>query len=547
MRHIFSWSTWSIATKILVPFLSIAVIAISVFAYITFSDISDLGDYALETSTDLGESAIEDSTAHLTALGEEIITQKAADVAVQVGMYLAGRLPMTVDEMRSDPALRDIVVQTVGETGYTTLIDPSNAVILVHRFPGQEKDISPLSELLPSFWQLIEDSAGGDVTAGYYDWLEVDGRITEKYAAIAPVVYGGDEILTLWATTYIEEFSQPVAATRQGISEAIAESERIIRDSVNDTQRAFIISFVVIFFVVTVLALLLSRAITRPILSLKKGAAEIGFGKLDYRLDIGSRDELGDLARSFNTMAADLRTYVDKLEQTAAENIAKEKTIQDNLRTYALKVSQAQENERKRIARELHDDTVQALVAVTRNLEALAEGTSDMSADDIREQVRELTRGVRRFSQELRPSVLDDLGLIPALKWLANDLAQNYGVHVDMITKGSPLQLSPEVELILFRIVQESLSNVRKHSGATEANVTVRFSDTQLVVTVEDNGRGFSISAVEELATAGKLGLLGIKERAELLGGTFDIKSGPGRGTTLVVTLPIDRGQDVAQ
>lgn len=542
MRQLFTWSTWSIATKILVPFLALAVIAIAVFAYIAISDIRELGDYALETSTDLGASAIEDSTAHLNTLGEEIITQKAEDVAVQIEMYLEGRSPMTMGEMRADEDLRDIVVQTVGETGYTTLIDPVNAVIVIHLFPEQEKDITPLRGQLPSFWTLIEDTADGTGSAGYYDWLEVDGRITEKYAAIVPVRTSGLETLTLWATTYIEEFSRPAAVTRQDINDAIAESGRIISDNVADAQRVFIISIAVLLLVVTGLALLLSRAITRPILSLKQGAAEIGRGKLDYRLDVTSRDELGELARSFNTMASDLRTYVDELEKTAAENIAQEKTIQDNLRLYARKVGQAQEDERKRIARELHDDTVQALVVIARRLEELAGGTSNPAAAEIREQVRELTKGVRRFSQELRPSVLDDLGLIPALKWLAADLAKNHGIAVDTGTDGTPVQLPAETELMLFRIVQEALANVRKHSGATEAHVMVGFLEQELTVTVQDNGRGFDTGGVAELAGAGKLGLLGMRERAELLGGRLDVHSSPGRGTTVTVTLPLDRG-----
>ncbi len=537
MKKLFSWSTWSITTKILVPFLVLTIVAMSVILYIAFSDISGLGDYALQTSTDLGNAAIEDSTESLTRLGESVITQKANDVARQVEMYLASRPVMTVEEMRADEALRAIIVQSVGVTGYTTLIDPANTVIIIHRFPGQEKDISPLRETLPTFWQLIEDSQDGPV-AGYYDWQEVDGSITEKYAAISPVNADGYISLTLWATTYIEEFSSPAEQTRQNIVGAIEESTSFIDNQVKSTQSALLIAFGALVAVVMGLVLVISRTLTRPVLSLSHGAGQIGQGNLDYRLPVSSRDELGDLAMAFNRMAADLQSYIDRLKQTADDNIAKERTIQDNLRSYARAISRAQEDERKRIARELHDDTLQSLVVVARHLEELGGSESGLTVAEVREEVRELAKSVRRFSQELRPSILDDLGLIPALKWLAQELQNNFGIEVTVKTSGKQHQLDAETELSLFRVVQEALTNVRKHAEATEASVRVSFHDDRIKVTVKDNGKGFDTAQRNSDANGeSKLGLLGMQERAELIGGTFEITSAPGEGTTVTVRV----------
>ncbi len=539
MRKIIGWYKWSIATKILVPFLSLSVVAIAVFAYVAVTNIEDLGDYAQQTSTSLGESAIADSTAHLNSLGEEIISQKARDVARQLEIYLADRPPMTEAEMLADPELREIVVQPVGATGYTTLIDPVGGVILIHKFPGQEKDITPLRATLPSFWALIEASESGREIAGYYDWQEVDGSITEKYASIVPVRTADGHLYTLWATTYIEEFSQPAAETEQQISAAILQSGGYIARQVGGMQHIFIIIFVLLVAVVTVLALLLSRAITSPVQALQKGAREIGLGRLDYRLALKSQDELGELAAAFNAMGADLKKYIEELQSTAAENIAKERTIQENLRHYVEQVNEAQEAERKRVARELHDETLQALTVVYRHLEELAAGSSSHTIDSVNEEIREINRGIRRFSQELRPSILDDLGLLPALQWLARDMTENHGIKVGTEVSGEPRPLPPKTELTLFRIVQEALTNVRKHAQATEASVAIAFAADETRVSVSDNGQGFRAPAAwGDLARDGKLGLTGIQERAQLEGGRVEMASRPGGGTVLTVAIP---------
>ncbi|MGD9116525.1 MAG: HAMP domain-containing protein [Dehalococcoidia bacterium] len=540
MKRLFGWQRWSIGTKILVPFLVLSVLSIVVFAYVALTNINELGDHARETSLSLGESAIEDSTAHLNSLGENIISQKAEDVARQVEMYLEATGLTTTAAISNDAELRDIVVQPVGTTGYTALIDPRDAVILIHKYPGQEKDVSPLQETLPSFWSLIEASRQGELIAGYYDWLEVDGSITEKYASIAPVRTVDGKLLTLWATTYIEEFSLPAAETEAEINAAILQSEDYISDKVADIEHIFIIISIMLVIIVTILALALSRAITSPIHSLQKGAREIGQGKLDYKLEMPSQDELGSLADSFNKMSADLKKYIEELKATAAENIAKERIIQENLRRYVQRVNEAQETERKRIARELHDETIQELVVVARHLEELAKSSTTRSTAKIQEEIREIIRGVRRFSQELRPSILDDLGLVPAVEWLSRETTENYGITVKTEFEGDQRQLPETAELTLFRIIQEAVANVRKHSKATEAKIKIKFSADKVRVTVEDNGAGFAMpDDWAELTATGKLGLVGMRERVQLIGGQLKIDSRPGQGTVLTVEIPL--------
>lgn len=545
MKKVFSWSDWGITTKILFLFMGISVISMGVTGYITLSSIHEMGDYSLKTSILLGERAIEDSTAHLKKLGEDTIDQIAKNVAKNVEMYFATHSHMSLEEMRNDEELREIVVQPVGTTGYTCLLDSNDFIIVIHKYPGQEKYLSSLKDTLPSFWTVLTFSAGGKSSTGYYDWIEIDGSIRQKYASIIPIHSLNSEALTLWATTYIDEFSRPAEETKKEINIAIAESSEHIKENVSKMQDAFVIIFTVLVNLVIVIALLLSRVITNPILALKQGADEIGQGKLDYKLVIKNKDELGDLANSFNKMAIALKNNMEELKRTAIANISKERKIQENLRFYVQKVTEAQEAERKRIARELHDETAQALVIVSRHLEDLTTGKSQLSAGDIREEVRKILEGVRHFSQELRPSILDDLGLIPAIKWLASDLTKNYGITVINDIKGSQQPLPPETEIALFRIIQEALTNVRKHSQATEVSVSMVISEDKISVSIRDNGKGFEIPVrMGELTRSGKLGLNGMQERAQLLGGTLRIESNKGEGTNLSVEIPFQRTFD---
>jgi signal transduction histidine kinase len=187
----------------------------------------------------------------------------------------------------------------------------------------------------------------------------------------------------------------------------------------------------------------------------------------------------------------------------------------------------------------LHDDTIQALIVASRNLDDLAAGNSKLSAGEIREEIRKIIEGLRRFSQELRPSVLDDLGLIPAVKWLAADLEKNSDIRAAAEVTGSQRSLPPEKELMLFRIIQEALTNIRRHSGANTAAVKIDYDQNQVILIIRDNGQGFEPPPrLSELARTGKLGLAGMTERVQLLGGTLHIESRPGQGTELTIVVP---------
>ncbi len=207
------------------------------------------------------------------------------------------------------------------------------------------------------------------------------------------------------------------------------------------------------------------------------------------------------------------------------------------LRSFLSLFTQAQEEERGRISRELHDDTAQVLVAIGRRIDRLSRdlsGEPRTRADDIRSELNGAIEGVRRFARNLRPSVLDDLGLLPALEWLASQAATPTRLEL----QGSERRLPAAAELTLFRMVQEGLGNTDRHAHASSAAIRVLFSDTEVTVTLTDDGVGFSPEHARLQAQAGHLGLTGMRERVLLAGGRLEVSSTPGQGSRLQFSLP---------
>ena len=232
--------------------------------------------------------------------------------------------------------------------------------------------------------------------------------------------------------------------------------------------------------------------------------------------------------------------------QHIARDVTKERWMQDSLRYYLQQITKAQEEERKRIARDLHDDTAQALYALTRQVDNFVRSNSNLPVDnaaflkDLREQLGKVLQGVRHFSQDLRPSILDDLGLLATLRWLVDELKKQSGIELDLRVLGFERRLEPHVELMLFRIVQEALRNIVKHAEASKVEVEMDFGEDKIRVSISDNGKGFKLSGdLGDLPRVGRLGLAGMEERARLLGGSLRIQTEPDKGTTVMVEVPI--------
>jgi len=232
--------------------------------------------------------------------------------------------------------------------------------------------------------------------------------------------------------------------------------------------------------------------------------------------------------------------------QHIARDVTKERQMEENLRYYIEEITKAQEEERKRIARELHDETAQQLIALSHQLEDFVRNNERLSPDDIervgswRRHIKDTQQGLRWFIRELRPPMIDDLGLLPAVKWLKEELEVVSGMSVDLKVVGDERRFNPEAELVLFRIVQESLANVRRHAEASKVEVLLEFAGDKTIVTVSDNGKGFQMpKALGDMSRLGKLGLIGMEERVRLLRGKLVVKSEVGIGTTVTVMVPV--------
>lgn len=213
---------------------------------------------------------------------------------------------------------------------------------------------------------------------------------------------------------------------------------------------------------------------------------------------------------------------------------------------YMAQIFKAQEDERRRIAQELHDDSMQTLLVIANRAQTLISDYHFETAPEvkdhiewIRDAILNVSEEVRRISLDLRPSILDEIGLIPALRWLGDRLNEKDGITAKIRVSGVTRKLKPEADVTIFRIVQEALNNVRRHSKATRVVVALKFTPTGLNITVQNNGKGFALQErIGKFTAGGKLGLIGMQQRAQFLNGTLNIQSSPGKGT--LVSLEIN-------
>jgi len=236
------------------------------------------------------------------------------------------------------------------------------------------------------------------------------------------------------------------------------------------------------------------------------------------------------------------QTKVDALEQIQRDLVERESLRRELLRRTVL----AQEEERSRIARELHDETAQILTAFNLHLASLSEIFNETKAVNqityLKKLSQQMADGIYRLVYDLRPAQLDDLGLVPALKFLVEEINRQTGLEVSLDIKGTYKRLDSLIETVIFRVTQESLTNVVRHSGVNRAWVTLEFRPDYLIVEVTDHGCGFSNEGI--YSSPQWLGLAGMRERVDAVGGQFEIHTEPGKGTRISVHISLVQGSD---
>jgi signal transduction histidine kinase len=298
-----------------------------------------------------------------------------------------------------------------------------------------------------------------------------------------------------------------------------------------------------------------ARSVTQPVGVLTEEAERIASGELAWPIPRLGEDEVGRLGQALDRMRLSIKGLVDRveganeqLEQRVAARTSELAAANEQLRDreearrdLLRKVITAQEDERRRVARELHDQTTQSLAVLLMRIERAAEDIragKDPGLDEVKVLATWLLDDVHRLILDLRPGVLDDLGLLSAIRWYGERTLKERGVAV-RYEFGELGRLAPELETALFRMCQETMTNIARHAQATQVLIEVAVEGREVHVTIEDDGKGFDPAEVARRPGRPHWGLLGIAERAEILGGHAGIDSAPGAGTRVDVRIPL--------
>jgi len=284
------------------------------------------------------------------------------------------------------------------------------------------------------------------------------------------------------------------------------------------------------------MALFTSRLVSRPLALLAQNADEIAAGRLTQPFVAPKIDEISHLTRSLTTMTTSLVREIDQ-RRVAEEHLHRSR---EQLHNLSIHLQTVREEECIRIARDIHDDLGQCLTTLKLNLALLSDDASAM-APMVRERIGEMSdlvdgtiRSVHRIIAELRPRILDDLGLTAAVEWLVADFQKRTGIPVELSVYPPEIILDRERSTAVFRIVQEALLNVARHARAAAVRVSLTDIDGQFELHIRDNGRGITPHETEDSRS---FGLMGIRERARGLHGTAVIAGSPNEGTTVAVSF----------
>ena len=421
------------------------------------------------------------------------------------------------------------VIKSPVDDAYIGLISaPSKAgSLIIGAFSIPDLVKNTLGDILPAESQLSTLLVDSDQQILYQagdagDYSSDHPGITEALRGKSGTVYvgaGGDEHVTAYSPVTIPGWALVTEESWEAVS----------TPTLRMTQFAPLV--LVPALLIMLLALWFStRQVVQPLRTLEAKAGTLAMG--DFK---SIQEPVGGIAE------------IQHLQGTLAEMALKVQDAQRSLHGYIGAITTAQEEERHRLARELHDDTLQALIALKQRVQlaqlefqsAKAIDAPEMSElNEVASLTEQTIENLRRLTRALRPIYLEDLGLVPALEMLARETGQAMGIPVEFHRQGMEKRLDPAVELALYRIAQEALNNIARHAQAKHAIMSISFTPASTSMQVEDDGVGFDVPKnPSEYAPSGHYGLLGLHERAELIGAKLQIQSSPGKGTRLTVTL----------
>ena len=288
-------------------------------------------------------------------------------------------------------------------------------------------------------------------------------------------------------------------------------------------NQILIIAFI-ITSIIFVLAFFISQMITSPIIRLNRASKQIAEGNFDVSLKISAHDEIGTLTSSFNTMARQLKEQSDRIK---LEQINSMKSLFDG-----------QDMERQRLSRELHDGLGQELIAMKLKLESIDDSTSDYkkSVKEVKILVDNTVDNIRRISNNLMPAILDEFGLATAIRYLCETIPTQTGLEIQFNSSGNFQVQDNRIKMYLYRISQEAITNIIKHSGAKFAEITISQNSDKVLLQISDSGKGFDMTCIQ----AGKCrGLRNMRERINILRGELKINSKIAKGTTIDISIPL--------
>lgn len=489
------------------------------------------------------------------------------DAGGQVMASQASETPVTLSRLPDHPVFRKAL-----ETGRTAMgssdmgitAHPPVAFVVVP-VPGQyapgplflvgevhlahtDIDLVPLPTRSKTFATEIVDARGRVVASTAGSEL---ATVSHHFELVAPLMAARQAGVRVHEerdeASHIVAYA-PLTALPDDGGVIVEEVEDLALAVPHDLRRDLIIFGVGALALVSAGAWLHARSVVRPLVALASLTGRIAAGALDKPVRVARGDEIGMLARSFEAMRV-------QLKEAQEARLRWERELEERVRERTRecqwllgKTISAQEEERQRIARELHDSAAQSMATLLVTLQAMRNALPPDLArergvmDQAIAQGTQALTDMRRMIADLRPSALDDLGFVPALHAYAQERLEATGTQVHLEVTGPEQRLPGPTETALFRILQEAINNVAKHAQARNVTLRLAFGDATLVAQVEDDGRGFDVSARGAAGVQGGVGLQSMRERAALIGGDLFIESTPGRGTRVRVEAPVSRG-----